>query len=598
MNFLTPRTLVPDERVERRLAAILVADAVGYSRLMHKDEEVTHARFTALMSDTVLPAITGHGGRVVKTAGDGFLAEFASAVDAVRAATQFQDRVGMLAAGESDAMRLLFRVGINIGDVIVAADDIFGDGVNIAARLEAIAEPGGICLSASAHDQVRGKVPIAFTDLGEQSLKNISRPVQAWAAVRDGFGAALRSDGVSRAAPRLSIVVLPFVNIGGEPAQDYFVDGVTESLTTDLSRIHGSFVIARNTAFSYRGKSPEARQIGRELNVRYVLEGSVRRAGDRFRVNVQLIDAENGNHLWAERFDKPVGDLFDMQDEIVSRLTNELDSELIEVEAERARRAQHADAMDLYFQDRACWNRGMTPEYLAQARDFFQRALALDENVDALVGLATVIATRAGSFATDDRAAQVAEAEAALTRALSMAPQHAMAHLALGAVFMFTNRAARGICECEHALALDHNLADAHGCIGMAKYFCGRAEDTEAHILEALRLSPRDIYAYRWMLFVGIAKAQLGADNEAVLWLRRSIEANRNYPLAHFHLAEMLALLGQPEEARAAAQAGLLLQPDFRLRRYRDNALSDNPAYLAGRERSCEGMRLAGIPEG
>ena len=393
-------------------------------------------------------------------------------------------------------------------------------------------------------------------------------------------------------------MVLPFVNIGGEPAQDYFVDGVTESLTTDLSRIHGSFVIARNTAFSYRGKSPEARQIGRELNVRYVLEGSVRRAGDRFRVNVQLIDAENGNHLWAERFDKPVGDLFDMQDEIVSRLTNELDSELIEVEAERARRAQHADAMDLYFQDRACWNRGMTPEYLAQARDFFQRALALDENVDALVGLATVIATRAGSFATDDRAAQVAEAEAALTRALSMAPQHAMAHLALGAVFMFTNRAARGICECEHALALDHNLADAHGCIGMAKYFCGRAEDTEAHILEALRLSPRDIYAYRWMLFVGIAKAQLGADNEAVLWLRRSIEANRNYPLAHFHLAEMLALLGQPEEARAAAQAGLLLQPDFRLRRYRDNALSDNPAYLAGRERSCEGMRLAGIPEG
>jgi TolB-like protein/class 3 adenylate cyclase len=598
MNFLAPRTLVPDERVERRLAAILVADVVGYSRLMHKDEEVTHARFTALMSETVLPAIAGHGGRVVKTTGDGFLAEFASAVDAVRAATQFQDRVGELAAAESEATRLLLRVGINIGDVIVAADDIFGDGVNIAARLEAIAEPGGICLSASAHDQVRGKVPVAFTDLGEQSLKNISRPVRAWASVRDGFRAAPRSDGASPAAPRLSIMVLPFVNIGGEPAQDYFVDGVTESLTTDLSRIHGSFVIARNTAFSYRGKSPEARQIGRELNVRYVLEGSVQRAGDRVRVNVQLIDAENGNHLWAERFDKPVGDLFDMQDEIVSRLTNELDAELIEAEAQRARRAPHADAMDLYFQGRACWNRGITPEHLAQARDFFERSMALDENVDALVGLATVIATSAGSFATDDRAAELAEAEAALTRALSMAPQHAMAHLALGAVFMFTNRAARGICECEHALALDRNLADAHGCIGMAKYFCGRAADTEAHILEALRLSPRDVYAYRWMLFVGIAKAQLGADGEAVLWLRRSIEANRNYPLAHFHLAETLALLGQREEARAAAQAGLLLQPDFTLRRYRDNALSDSPAYLAGRERSCEGMRLAGVPEG
>jgi tetratricopeptide (TPR) repeat protein len=255
--------------------------------------------------------------------------------------------------------------------------------------------------------------------------------------------------------------------------------------------------------------------------------------------------------------------------------------------------------MDLYFQGKACWNKGLTPEYLAQACDYFERALALDfENVDALVGWASVVATIAGSFASDDRAAQLAAAETALTRALSMAPQHAMAHLALGAVQMFTNRAALGICECEHALALDHNLADAHGCIGMAKYFSGRAEDTEAHILEALRLSPRDVYAYRWMLYVGIAKAQIGADAEALVWLRRSIEANRNYPLAHFHLAETLALLGRLDEARAAAQAGLALQPDFTLRRYRENALSDSPAYLAGRKRSCEGMRLAGVPEG
>ena len=602
MNFFSSRSLVAEQRVERRLAAILVADVAGYSRLMHKDEEVTYARFTALMTDTVLPAIARYGGRVVKNTGDGFLAVFASAVDAVRAAMQFQDRVREFATGEAEETRLVFRVGINIGDVMVGANDIFGDGVNIAARLEAVAQPGGICLSSSAYDQVRGKVAVEFADLGEQSLKNISRPIRAYAAVRDGFGAALQAGGTatrSPAAPRLSIVVVPFVNIGGDSAQDYFVDGVTESLTTDLSRIHGSFVIARNTAFSYSGKSPDARQIGRELNVRYVLEGSVQRTGDRFRVNVQLIDAENGNHLWAERFDKPVGDLFDMQDEIVSRLTNALDAELTEAEAQRARRAPHPDAMDLYFQGRACWNRGLTPEYLAQARNFFERALVLDpDNVDALVGLATVVATTAGSFAIDDRAAQLANAETALTRALSMAPQHAMAHLALGAVLMFTNRAARGICECEHALALDRNLADAHGCIGMARYFSGRAADTEAHILEALRLSPRDVYVYRWMLFVGIAKAQLGADAEAVVWLRRSIEANRNYPLAHFHLAETLALLGQLEEARAAAQAGLALQPDFTLRRYRENALSDSPAYLAGRERSCEGMRLAGVPEG
>ena len=600
MRYFDTKSVHNRGRVKRRLAAIMAADVAGYSRLMHTEEETTHARLTRLLADTILPAIARHGGHVIKNTGDGFLAEFPSAVDAVRAAMQFQDSVYELTIDDAEGERILFRVGINIGDVIVGADDLFGDGVNIAARLEGIARPGGICLSSSAYEQVYGKIGAEFANLGEQSLKNITRPVRAFAVIPDRSGAAAQTATPKPLlAPRLSIVVLPFVNIGDDAEQEYFVDGVTESLATDLSRINGSFVIARNTAFSYKGKSPDVRRIGRELNVRYVLEGSVQRGNNRLRVNVQLIDAETGNHLWAERFDKPVADFFDMQDEIVSRLANALDAQLAEVEAQRAGRALHPDAMDLYFQGKACWNKGLTPEYLAQARDYFERALALDpENVDALVGLATVVATIAGSFVSDDRAAQLAAAETALTRALSMAPQHAMAHLALGAVQMFTNRAAHGICECEHALALDRNLADAHGCIGMAKYFSGRAEDTEAHIFEALRLSPRDVYAYRWMLFVGIAKAQLGADAEAVVWLRRSIEANRNYPLAHFHLAETLALLGQLDEARAAAQAGLALQPDFTLRRYRENALSDNPAYLAGRKRSCEGMRLAGVPEG
>jgi TolB-like protein/class 3 adenylate cyclase len=364
MTFSDSRSFVADERVERRLAAILVADAAGYSRLMHKDEEATHARLTALLTDTVLPTIARHGGRVVKNTGDGFLAEFPSAVDAVRAATQFQDRVHEFAIGEAEDTRLVFRVGINIGDVIAGAHDIFGDGVNIAARLEGIAEPGGICLSSFAYDQVRGKVTVEFADLGEQSLKNISLPVRAYAVAREGFGPAAPGGATPGplSAPRLSIVVLPFVNIGNFAEQDYFVDGVTESLTTDLSRIHSSFVIARNTAFSYRGKSPDVRQIGRELNVRYLLEGSVQRGGNRLRVNVQLIDAETGNHLWAERFDKPVADLFDMQDEIVSRLANALDAQLIKAEAQRAGRALHPDAIDLYFQGRACWNKGLTPE--------------------------------------------------------------------------------------------------------------------------------------------------------------------------------------------------------------------------------------------
>jgi TolB-like protein/class 3 adenylate cyclase len=601
MNYSDTKSFISGDRVERRLAAILVADVAGYARLMHTDEEATHARVTALLTNTVMPAIARHGGRVVKHTGDGLLAEFPSAVEAVRAAMAFQDSVYELSIDDAHDKRLLFRVGINIGDVIVGAHDIFGDGVNIAARLEGIASPGGICLSASAYDQVYGKIGVEFADLGEQTLKNIIRPVRAYSVIPDGSG-SMASIGAAmpqrHSAPHLSIVVLPFVNIGDDPEQDYFVDGVTESLTTDLSRIHGSFVIARNTAFAYKGSAPDVRQIGRELNVRYVLEGSVQRGGNRLRVNVQLIDAETGNHLWAERFDKPAADLFDIQDEVVSRLANTLDSQLIEAEAQRASRSQHPDAMDLYFQGRACWNKGMTPEYLTLARDFFDRALALDpRNVHAMVGMATLVATIAGSFASDDQFAQLAAAEAMLNRALSMDPQYAGAHLAMGAVQMFTNRATQGIRECEYALALDRNLADAHGCIGMAKYFVGRAEETEAHIHEALRLSPRDIFAYRWMLFVGIAKAQLGVDAEAASWLRRSIEANRNFPLAHFHLAEALALLGQLDEAGTAAQAGLALDPGFNLRRYRVNALSDNPAYLAGRERSCEGMRLAGVPE-
>jgi TolB-like protein/class 3 adenylate cyclase len=601
MLFSDTKSFVAGDRVERRLAAILMADVASYSRLMHANEEATHARVTVLLLHTVLPVIAEHGGRIIKNTGDGFLAEFASADDAVRAAMQFQDSVYRLAVDDAVDQRILFRVGINVGDVIVGTDDIFGDGVNIAARLEGVAEPGGICLSASAYDQVYGKIGTEFADLGERRLKNIARPIRVYAIVPDGSSAAklnARAEPARVAAPRLSIVVLPFVNIGGDHEQEYFVDGVIESLTTDLSRIRGSFVIGRNTAFAYKGRSRDVRQIGRELNVRYVLEGSVRRNGGRLRINVQLIDAETGKHLWAERFDKPVANWFDMQDEMVSRLANALDAELVEAEAGRAARARHPDAMDLYFQGRACWNKGMTPEYLAQARDFCERAMALDaENVEAMVCWAMVAATVAGSFVSDDRASPLAAAEAVLTRALSIAPRHAGAHLALGAVQMFTNRAAQGIGECERALALDHNLADAHGCIGMAKYFVGRAAETEAHILEALRLSPRDIYAYRWMLFVGIAKAQLGADVEAIDWLRRSIEANRNFPLAHFHLAEALALSGELEQARTSAQAGLALQPGFTLRRYRMNALSDNPAYLAGRERSYRGMRLAGVPE-
>ncbi len=440
---------------------------------------------------------------------------------------------------------------------------------------------------------MRDKVAQNFVDRGEQSLKNIARPIRVYALAR-----ADATPG-KPGPPHLSIVVLPFTNIGGDPEQDYFVDGVTESLTTDLSRIAGSFVIARNTAFTYKGKPNDVKQIGRELNVRYVLEGSVQRGGNRMRVNVQLIDAETGNHLWAERFDKPLADLFDMQDEIVARLARQLDAELVAAEARRAERAPDPDAMDLYFQGTACWHKGQSQEILTQARGYFERALARDPgNVDALLGAAWTDAMRGILFLSDDGAQHLAAAETAATKVLSLAPNHAFAHFVLGCVQIFTNRVTQGIAEAERALALDRNLANAHAFIGAGKAFAGRAEESEAHVQEALRLSPRDSFAYQWMARVAATKLNLGADAEAAQWARRSIEANRNYPLAHFWLAAALAQLGRLDEARQAVQPGLALAPGFTLARYRAGVQSDNPTYLAQRERIIEGMRKAGVPEG
>jgi TolB-like protein len=491
-------------------------------------------------------------------------------------------------------------VGINIGDVIVEPHDIFGDGVNIAARLEGIAEPGGICISASAYEQVIGKVVIEFADLGEQSLKNIARPVRAYALVRQrGVAKSNNSILVPVSPPHLSIVVLPFANIGGDPDQDYFVDGVTESLTTDLSRIAGSFVIGRNTAFTFKGKAHDVKQVGRELNVRYVLEGSVQGSGNRLRINVQLVDAKTGTHLWAERFDKPIADLFDVQDEIVSRLANTLNAELIEAEARRSERSLHPNSMDLYFQGRASWNKAVTPETMARARGFFERALALDPgNIEAMVGLGSIDLIVATGYMTDNGAPYLASTETTVVKALSYEPNHAFAHLVLGFVQISTNRAVQGMAECARALALDRNLAEAHAIIGVAKITMGRAEETEAHIKEALRLSPRDIFSFQWLMLAGFAKLHLTADADAVGWFSRSVEANRNHPLTHFGNAAALALLGSLDEARTAAKAGLALDPSFTIRRFRDGTPSNNPTFLAKRERVYQGMRMAGVPEG
>ena len=584
------------EQVERRLAAVLAADVAGYSRLMGIDEEGTLTRLKAIRKALIDPTIAAHRGHIVKTTGDGMLVEFASAVDAVRSAIEVQRCMSEENEGTPQDKRIEFRIGIHVGDIIFDDADIFGDGVNIAARLEGIAASGGICISGSAYEHVQGRIEVSFVDLGEKLLKNIARPIRVFST--KGHNGASTSIETKSGRPRLSIVVLPFDNFGADSSQDYFVDGITETLTTDLSRIRGSFVISRNTAFTYKGKAIDAKQTGRELNVRYVLEGSVQRSPTRLRVNVQLIDAENGSHLWAERFDKPTADLFELQDEIVAHLASQLDTELIAVEARRAENSPHPDSMDLYFQAAACWHRGPTPDNLAKAQDFLNRALAMDpNNVDALVGQAWISNLIGGNMVTDDHAARYAKAEASATKALSLAPNHAMAHYMLGAAHALAYRAKQAIVECERALSLDRNLAGAHAAIGLAVNTLGRAEDTEKHIIEALRLSPRDVQAFVWMHLAGAAKIFLSEDEAAVSWYRRSIEANRNFALSHFFISAPLAQLGRLSEAKEAVAAGLALNPTFTIRRVQANVFSDDPTYLAQRERLYDGLRKAGVHE-
>jgi TolB-like protein/class 3 adenylate cyclase/Flp pilus assembly protein TadD len=587
---------------KRKLAAILAADVVGFSRLTGSDEEGTLARLRTLWSDLIAPTLSVHNGRVVKRTGDGSIIEFRSVADAVRCAIEVQNGMVERNAGVPSERRIEFRVGIHLGDVVEESDgDLMGDGVNIAARLEGIAEPGAICLSEDAYRQVRDRVKEAFVDLGEKNLKNIARPVRVY-AIETGSAGLAGAPQVSRpdkaGRPRLSIVVLPFTNIGGDPEQEYFVDGVTESLTTDLSRISGSFVIARNTAFTYKGKPFDVKQIGRELNVRYVLEGSVQRSGNRLRVNVQLIDAETGTHLWAERFDKPLADLFEMQDEIVARLANELGTQLVVAEARRAERAPNPNSTDLYYQGLALFNKGASAENLTQARKFFERALALDlGNLDAWIGTGQVDAVLSATYQTDDRANALASAETTLTKALLQASNNAVAHQYMGLVLVQTKRVSQGIAEYERSLTLDPNLAESRALIGLAKIFDGRAEETERDENEALRLSPRDKSAWAWMHFSGSAKLYLGADGEAIAWFRRAIELRRDFPLTHFWLAAALANLGRLEEAQTEAQVGLSLDPTFTIRRFLDRPESDNPVFLKQREHHADAMRKTGIPE-
>ena len=629
----------------RKIAAILVSDVVGYSRLAGADEDRTLARLRALRSDLIDPTISVHHGRIVKRTGDGSVIEFRSVVDAVRCALEVQHAMVERNAGVALDKRIEFRIGIHLGDVVEESDgDLMGDGVNIAARLEGIAAPGAICLSEDAYRQVKGRLDLKVADLGATQLKNIADPIRVYSL---GVGqpsdakpsptalATIRPSApatslVSRwralaavltallllavagwyllngrapkpvEAAHLSIVVLPFANLSGDPSQDYFADGITENLTTDLSRIRDSFVIARNTAFTFKGKNADARQIGKELGVRYVLEGSVQRDQNQVRVNAQLIDAESGGHLWAERFDRPLSNLFTMQDEIVASLASQLGVELITNEARRAERTPAPDSMDLYLQGMAWYNKGRNPADIDRARGFFERALALDpDNLDAALGKAAADFLAAVSYSVDDKIERLHSIEAQLNRVLSQSPNNAGAHFLMGRILnQTTNRQAQAIEEFNRALTLNPNLASAHALIGLAKLYEGHPEETEGHVLEALRASPRDTDAYFWVGWMAEAKLYLGAYEDALNLCHRSIELNRNYPNARFtYCAAILVELGRLDEAKSEVKAALAINPYFTLRRYRADAQSDNPVFLKGRERIIEDMRKAGVPE-
>ena len=539
----------------RRLAAILAADVAGYSRLMGTDEEGTHERLKAHLGELVNPKIAEHRGRIVKNTGDGLLAEFASVVDAVRCAVEVQRGMADREPGVPEDRRIRFRIGINLGDVIVEEHDIFGDGVNVAARLEALAEPGGICVSRIVRDQVRDRLDYAFEDMGAQSVKNITRPVRVFALRLDGAAGvpeANASPAISTsppvAAPRLSIVVLPFTNLSNDPEQQYFADGITEDLTIDLSRLWDMFVISCTTAFTYRNKSLDTKQIGRELGVRYLLEGSVRRSGHKVRINAQLIDAEIDAHLWAEQFDGDMGDLFALQNEITGRIAVALNIEPINREADRP--IENPDAFDYVLRGRAASAKPMTRANYAEVVDLFERALALDpRSVEAESRLAIALTARVLDQMTASTAADIARAETLIRRVTATAPLSPLTHFAKGQLLRVQRRYAEAIPEYEAAITLNRNWVNAFGLLAECKLFTGSIDNMIPLMEHAIRLSPRDPSIGIWYFRIGVAHLLQSHIDEAIVWLEKARSANSELPYAHSHLASAFALNGETERA-------------------------------------------------
>lgn len=547
----------------RRLAAILAADVVGYSYLMGRDEAGTLTRLKAHRIECFEPLVARHRGRVVKLMGDGALVEFASVVDAVECAVAVQKGVTEREADVPDDERIRLRIGINLGDVIVDDDDIFGDGVNVAARLEGLAEPGGVCLSGQAYDQVAGKLNLVFTDLGAHEVKNIARAIRVYRieAIPGEVSAATAEGMMTRPA----VAVLPFTNIGGDPEQAYFADGLTEDVITALSLWRSFPVIARNSTFTYKGQAVDVKRVGRELGARYVLEGSVRKAGNRVRVTAQFIDAETGHHVWVERYDRALEDVFDLQDELTQRMAATIEPELERAELKKAaaKRTESLSAWDCYLRGMAAITQ-RSCEGNARAREMFERAVARDPNYsDGWTGLTLSHVRDISEGCTDDREATLARAFEAGHRAVALDGASSSAHFNLGTAYVWAERYDLAIAETELALRLNPN--NAHACMGLGNRLdlAGRTEEGIAQMEHSLQLNPRDPNLASYMGFLARAYIRLGDYEKALDRARSMVQLRPNHPDPLYRLAVCLAHLDRVEEARAALEGCERLRAGF-----------------------------------
>ena len=576
----------------RRLAAILAADVVGYSRLMGEDESATLATMKAHLGELVEPAIASHHGRIVKTTGDGVLAEFASVVDAVQCSIEVQSAMPGRNAGTAEGRRIEFRIGINLGDVIVEGEDIYGDGVNVAARLEGLAEPGGICISRAARDQVRDKLALDLVDMGEQTVKNIARPVRA-------FNVRLEAPAPASAgeAPPLpdkpSIAVLPFDNMSGDPEQEYFSDGIAEDIITDLSKVSGLFVIARNSSFAYKGKSPNVQEVCRELGVRTALEGSVRKAGNRVRINAQLIDGHDGGHLWAERYDRDLEDIFAVQDEVTQEIVSALKVQLKPDEKARLGHGgtENVEAHDLLLQARERAQR-FTAAASAEAQAMLERAVDLAPDFTA--AHAELALGHARNYVNQwaEAPQQVLEDCAACAeRALCCDEMDPSAHFAAGIAHMWRKELDKAKAEAERAIELAPSSAEGYVLLATVTDYSGRPENAIPLFEVAMRFNPH--FPGVVLHFYGHAHLMMGRYEEAAAIFRQRIEREPATDASRALLAAALGHMGKIDEAREAWRDMLAINPKYSLE-HRANVLPyKDPAQF---ERIREGLANAGLP--